>query len=148
MASIATAADAGMAPPSASGPVACSLSSQDMAFLLYKKLKEQTEAGDVHSKPLFDQMAAMLNDEKSRYDKQMDQHKQAQADAEKADEDVKIANQKLSENRAKSVVSFLTMKGIEASRLVAKGYGDTQPIYPNTTMENKSKNRRTEMKVL
>ncbi len=60
----------------------------------------------------------------------------------------KIANQKLSENRAKSVVSFLTMKGIEASRLVAKGYGDTQPIYPNTTMENKSKNRRTEMKVL
>ena len=90
-------ADAPMAMPGASDPVSCSLSSQDMAFLLYKKLKEQTEAGDVHSKPLFDQMAAMLNDEKSRYDKQVQEQVQAQAAAEKAEEEVKIANTKLAD---------------------------------------------------
>ncbi len=60
----------------------------------------------------------------------------------------KAINQKLSENRAKSVVAYLTAKGIDASRLVAKGYGDLKPVLPNTSAENKAKNRRTEMKVL
>jgi outer membrane protein OmpA-like peptidoglycan-associated protein len=60
----------------------------------------------------------------------------------------KTANQKLSENRAKGVVSYLTGKGIDVSRLVAKGYGDTKPVAPNTTTENKALNRRTEMRVL
>ncbi len=60
----------------------------------------------------------------------------------------KISNQNLSENRAKSVVSYLTRGGVIASRLTAKGYGDSKPVMPNTTQENKSKNRRTEMKVL
>ncbi len=60
----------------------------------------------------------------------------------------KTSNQKLSENRAKSVVNYLIKKGIDASRLVAKGYGDTKPVLPNTSNENKAKNRRTEMKVL
>lgn len=58
------------------------------------------------------------------------------------------ANLKLSENRAKSVINYLTNKGIDPSRLVAKGYGDANPVMPNTTPENKAKNRRTEMKVL
>ena len=39
-------------------------------------------------------------------------------------------------------------KYIAAARLVAKGYGDTMPIAPNDTEENKAKNRRTEVKVL
>lgn len=61
---------------------------------------------------------------------------------------LKDANQKLSENRAKEVVNYLIQKGIDPARLVAKGYGDTKPVAPNTTAENKALNRRTEMKVL
>jgi outer membrane protein OmpA-like peptidoglycan-associated protein len=58
------------------------------------------------------------------------------------------ANQLLSENRAKSVYSYLTTNNINASRLVYKGYGKTEPIAPNTNDENRSKNRRTEFKII
>jgi outer membrane protein OmpA-like peptidoglycan-associated protein len=57
-------------------------------------------------------------------------------------------NLTLSQKRAESVVNYLVQKGIAAARLVAKGYGDTMPIAPNDTEENKAKNRRTEVKVL
>jgi outer membrane protein OmpA-like peptidoglycan-associated protein/tetratricopeptide (TPR) repeat protein len=57
-------------------------------------------------------------------------------------------NQKLSEMRAKTVVNFLVQNGVSASRLVAKGYGSTQPVAVNTTEEGRQKNRRTEMKIL
>jgi len=55
------------------------------------------------------------------------------------------SNQTLSDNRAKSVMSALTVKGIDKSRLSAKGWGQTKPIADNTTDENKSRNRRVEI---
>jgi outer membrane protein OmpA-like peptidoglycan-associated protein len=57
-------------------------------------------------------------------------------------------NMKLSNNRANEVVRYLVSKGIAASRLTAKGWGETQPIAPNNTEEGRARNRRTEMKVL
>jgi outer membrane protein OmpA-like peptidoglycan-associated protein/tetratricopeptide (TPR) repeat protein len=57
-------------------------------------------------------------------------------------------NLTLSQRRAESVVDYLAQKGIDKTRLTAKGYGETQPVAPNDTEENKAKNRRTEMKVL
>ena len=57
-------------------------------------------------------------------------------------------NLSLSNNRAKSVVSYLIGKGIVSQRLVAKGYGETKPVADNTTDEGKAKNRRTELKVI
>lgn len=59
-----------------------------------------------------------------------------------------IANQTLSENRAKSVYQFLGDHGINQTRMVFKGYGKTQPIAPNTTDEDRAKNRRTEFKII
>ena len=58
------------------------------------------------------------------------------------------SNQSLSEARAKSVVSYLTSKGVDASRIVAKGYGEKDPIATNDTDEGRAKNRRTEFKVI
>ncbi|HEX8516013.1 MAG TPA: OmpA family protein [Bacteroidia bacterium] len=58
------------------------------------------------------------------------------------------ANQKLSEDRAKSVKAYLVKKGIEPARIIAKGYGDTQPVGENTTEAGKAKNRRTEVRSL
>ncbi|HEY9195675.1 MAG TPA: OmpA family protein [Mucilaginibacter sp.] len=57
-------------------------------------------------------------------------------------------NQVLSENRAKSVYQYLISNGVGAARLVYKGYGETQPIAPNTTEEDKAKNRRTEFMIV
>lgn len=57
-------------------------------------------------------------------------------------------NQTLSENRAKSVYTYLVANGVNAARLVFKGYGKTMPIAPNTTDENRARNRRTEFKII
>ena len=62
-------------------------------------------------------------------------------------------NQKLSEARAKSCVEYLVGKGISRDRIVAKGYGETQPIAPNQVKgkdnpDGRKQNRRTEFKVL
>lgn len=57
-------------------------------------------------------------------------------------------NLTLSNNRAKAVISYLASNGINAQRLVAKGYGETKPAADNKTEEGRAKNRRTEMKVV
>ncbi len=53
-------------------------------------------------------------------------------------------NQKLSEDRASSVVAWLTAHGIAQERLTAKGYGDSKPLVPNVTELNKARNRRVQ----
>ena len=50
----------------------------------------------------------------------------------------------LSEQRANAVKDQLEKMGIDASRLTAKGLGDTKPIDNNATMEGKANNRRVE----
>jgi outer membrane protein OmpA-like peptidoglycan-associated protein/tetratricopeptide (TPR) repeat protein len=57
-------------------------------------------------------------------------------------------NKKLSERRASEVVKFLIEKGIEKNRLVAKGYGESDPINTNETEEGRQLNRRTEFKII
>ncbi len=63
-------------------------------------------------------------------------------------------NLRLSEARAKEVVSYLLKKGVRYDQLVAKGYGETMPIAPNEhadgsdNPEGRKLNRRTEFKVL
>lgn len=57
-------------------------------------------------------------------------------------------NLKLSENRAKAVVTYLVSKGILINRLTAKGFGATKPIADNKTEEGRAENRRTELKVI
>ncbi|MCX6213642.1 OmpA family protein [Spirosoma sp.] len=58
-------------------------------------------------------------------------------------------NMRLSQNRAKSAVEYIVSKGIEADRMIAKGYGETQLIVKNAkTEEEHQRNRRTEFKIL
>ena len=57
-------------------------------------------------------------------------------------------NNQLSDGRAKAVYDFLIKNGIIADRLRYKGYGESQPIDTNDTIEGRQRNRRTEFVVL
>lgn len=57
------------------------------------------------------------------------------------------ANQSLSERRAASVVSYLVSQGVGAGRITSVGYGETQPLVPNDSAQNKKRNRRIEFAV-
>jgi OmpA-OmpF porin, OOP family len=57
------------------------------------------------------------------------------------------SNQLLSENRAKSVMNYLLMKGIATQRLSFAGFGETNPVADNSTPEGRAKNRRVEIKI-
>ncbi len=54
-------------------------------------------------------------------------------------------NQRLSQGRAQSVVAAITDEGIEAARLTAKGFGDSQPVADNGTEDGKARSRRVEL---
>jgi len=58
------------------------------------------------------------------------------------------ANKKLSQDRADAVVHYLVdKKAVDAKRLSAKGFGDSQPIASNKTKEGQAKNRRVDFTV-
>lgn len=57
-------------------------------------------------------------------------------------------NLKLSQSRAEEVKKYLISKGINSSRVSAKGYGQTMPIADNSNEAGKAKNRRTSLKVI
>ena len=57
-------------------------------------------------------------------------------------------NQILSEARANSVSEYFTGSGVDPSRIVTRGYGETQPAFPNDSAENKQRNRRIEFAVV
>jgi outer membrane protein OmpA-like peptidoglycan-associated protein len=57
-------------------------------------------------------------------------------------------NLELSLKRAKSVYDYILAKGIPAARLKYKGYGETKPVAPNDSDENRQLNRRIEFKIL
>jgi OOP family OmpA-OmpF porin len=57
----------------------------------------------------------------------------------------RAANQKLSEQRATAVVSWLVAHGVDRSRLAAQGFADTKPVGDNASEEGRAQNRRVEL---
>ncbi len=51
----------------------------------------------------------------------------------------------LSQRRAETVQQYLQLFGVAQERLKPKGYGEDQPVAPNTTEEGRAKNRRVEL---
>ncbi len=57
------------------------------------------------------------------------------------------SNQWYGQQRANNVKQYLVSQGIEATRLTAISKGESSPVVPNTSEENKAKNRRIEITV-
>ena len=51
-------------------------------------------------------------------------------------------NQRLSEQRANAARDYIISKGIDASRVEARGFGESQPVADNSTAEGRAQNRR------
>lgn len=94
--------------------------------LLPKSFKSLNEVADI-----------LKNDDLLKI--QIDGHTDSQGDDAK--------NQTLSENRAKSVRSYLISKGVPEARTNSTGYGETKPVADNKTAAGRAKNRRVEMTV-
>lgn len=61
---------------------------------------------------------------------------------------IRESNLQLSEDRAQAVRAYLIKKGIAPERVIAKGYGDTQPVESNDSPEGRKENRRTEVRII
>jgi VWFA-related protein len=57
-------------------------------------------------------------------------------------------NQRLSEQRARAVADALQEMGVGSTRLTVRGYGESRPLVPNDSDENRRRNRRTEFVIV
>ena len=57
-------------------------------------------------------------------------------------------NNPLSERRAEAVYNYLVSKGVSGARMVAQGFGSTQPVADNATASGRAQNRRVEIYIL
>jgi outer membrane protein OmpA-like peptidoglycan-associated protein len=57
-----------------------------------------------------------------------------------------VTNTRLSQARADAVRTYLASKGVAPERMVAKGYGPSQPVAPNTSVAGRAQNRRVELR--
>ena len=57
-------------------------------------------------------------------------------------------NQQLSQERVDMVKKALIEFGLNGDRFTTKGYGESKPLVPNDSPENKAKNRRVEFIII
>lgn len=57
-------------------------------------------------------------------------------------------NLELSKRRAAAVQKYVVGKGVDASRVTIAFFGESKPVVPNTTKENRRKNRRVEFVIV
>jgi outer membrane protein OmpA-like peptidoglycan-associated protein len=57
-------------------------------------------------------------------------------------------NLKLSQDRAKSALDYLTKQGVDQSRMTSSGFGESKPIATNKTAAGRSQNRRVEFNLV
>jgi len=58
-----------------------------------------------------------------------------------------MSNERLSQERAASVQSYLTQQGVSASSISIHGFGEANPVASNESLEGRQQNRRVELVV-
>ena len=92
------------------------------------------------SYPMLDKMAAMLKQSKDLALVEIQVHTDERGDDK--------WNLKLSQQQAEQILKALVARGVDARRLVAQGYGETQPLDRSHAAKAWAKNRRTALLVL
>lgn len=92
------------------------------------------------SLPILDAIAATLLNDPGILLVEVQSHTDERGDA--------AVNQRLTDARAQVIVSYLVGKGVDPARLVAQGYGGTQPLDAHHTEAAWAKNRRVAFLIL
>lgn len=112
---------------------------QEDKKVLLEAMSVEFESGSAKIKPasfdILDKVVAVLN-KYPEYSMNIQGHTDNQGS--------NSLNQTLSEQRAKACFDYLIGKGVVPTRLTYAGYGGTQPIGDNKTMEGRKQNRRVE----
>jgi len=113
----------------------------DKAIELHESVFFETSRStiDARSAPLLDQIASAL-----------EAHPEIQSvvvEGHSDDRGSKKRNIELSQQRAAAVRAALIERGVAADRLRAEGFGPQRPVAANDTEENRSKNRRVELRI-
>ncbi|WP_204355041.1 OmpA family protein [Bradymonas sediminis] len=113
---------------------------EDNQIKLNERVHFKTAKSDIlpSSYPLLDEVADVLTENPSI-------HVRIEGHTDSRGRD--SYNQKLSEDRAASVLRYLLGRGIDASRLVSQGFGETRPIEDNATKTGRAANRRVEIHI-
>ena len=89
---------------------------------------------------LLDEVASVLKENPQIERVQVEGHTDNTGDAD--------YNRRLSHNRARSVASYLSSKGVEGRRLTPTGFGPDRPVSDNETDEGRERNRRVEFNII
>jgi outer membrane protein OmpA-like peptidoglycan-associated protein len=89
---------------------------------------------------LLDEVVKVMQDNPQIEEVQIEGHTDATGKAD--------YNKKLSQERAESVMKYITSKGIKAARLTAMGYGPERPIADNADAAGQEMNRRVEFAIV
>ena len=92
------------------------------------------------SEQLVDEMAHALKDHPELKKVEIQGHTDSTGDD--------FFNLKLGQGRAETVKRALVKRGVPPTRMVAKGYGESNPIAPNETRAGRAKNRRVEFVIM
>jgi outer membrane protein OmpA-like peptidoglycan-associated protein len=110
----------------------------DGEMQIFGKVQFKTGSAEIEpkSEPLLDQIAVAM--------KGNPQVKRVRIEGHTDDIGDDSVNQRLSDERAKSVERGLVSRGVASGRLETKGYGESRPTAPNRTPAGRAKNRRVE----
>lgn len=115
----------------------CEIQILDQVFFKY----DRDEIDEKKSKPILDEVAAVLNQNKWINLIEVQGHTDGDGTVE--------YNLDLSQRRSQAVLNYLADKGgVEKGRMTAKGYGKGKPIANNKTPEGRAKNRRVQFFIL
>lgn len=124
------------------GPEAASVTVTDTRILISERIYFDFDTDVIRpvSRPLLDQVAEVIGE--------LPAGRRIRVEGYTDDQGNPQYNLDLSYRRARSVVEYLTTKGVPRSRLEYVGYGSQNPVAPNDSPEGRALNRRVEFTIL
>jgi outer membrane protein OmpA-like peptidoglycan-associated protein len=111
------------------------------------EIKKQIKFGSASAKIIGKESFSILNDVAQAL-KDAPQIKKIRIEGHTDSAGKDLANLKLSQRRADSVMAELLKRGIDPGRMEAVGFGETKPIASNATAKGRAENRRTEFNIV